>query len=102
MICPRCSVAEIAEGSSECQLCGYSSDKNKTVGVLAPDQLDERVHAELGKEFVVERELRRTADSRTYLAKRGAGGPVSLRVFPRAGKSDPALDARVRRAAQVG
>ena len=82
----------------ECPLCGYRTDKT-LVAVLPADALDERVQAELGLEFQIDRELWRTDEFRCYQAREASGRPVSLTVLPRPSPSDPAMDARFHDAA---
>ena len=53
MICPRCSIGEVAEDTRECVLCGFSMQKRVTLGKPVVDEVQETVQRELQGKFEI-------------------------------------------------
>ncbi len=83
MICPRCSIGEVAEDTRECVLCGFSMQKRVTLGKPVVDEVQETVQRELQGKFEINVLLRHGTRSVVYLAREiGRERLVVLKVIP--------------------
>jgi hypothetical protein len=83
VICPRCRVGEIADGSAICPLCGFSSRTEEVVEDPLPAALEASVRQELGGELCIERLLGRGGMSVVYLARETElNRLVAVKVLP--------------------
>ena len=69
MICPRCSVAEIAADTQECVLCGFSPSGGVVVDDRVSDEVQETLQRELADRFLLQMLRRREPWSIQYLAR---------------------------------
>ena len=83
MICPRCSIARIPEGSHECPLCGFKPATNVLVEQAAADEAWQAVQQALGDRFWLEGLERLGERSFVYRARELATErDVALKVVP--------------------
>jgi len=104
MICPRCSVAEIAPETNRCKLCGYTLLGSAPVAVQAAmaDEVLETVQRELRDRFELQVLVRRERGSTLYLARDIEDDRlVSLRLIPRQGPIEGPLIHRFAQAATL-
>ncbi len=102
MICPRCSVAEIAPDTNRCELCGYTLLGTKSVATETPvaDEVFETLQRELADRFELQVLVRRERASTVYLARDLEDDQlVSLRLVERQG---PVEGPMLHRFAQTG
>jgi serine/threonine-protein kinase len=83
MICPRCTIGEIAEESGHCALCGFAPVAGVTVQRPVADEVLETVQRELEGRFKIRVVLRHGTRTIVYLAEDvGNGQLVALKVIP--------------------
>jgi len=83
MICPRCSIARIPEGSQECPLCGFKPATNVLVEQAAADEAWQAVQQALGDRYWLEGLERLGERSFVYRARELATErEVALKVVP--------------------
>jgi len=102
MICPRCSVAEIAPDTNRCELCGYTLLGAKAVATETPvaDEVFETLQRELADRFELQVLVRRERASMVYLARDVEDDQlVSVRLITRQG---PVEGPMLHRFAQTG
>ena len=102
MICPRCSVAEIAPDTNRCELCGYTLLGAKSVATETPpaDEVVETLQRELADRFELQVLVRRERASMIYLARDLEDDQlVSVRLITRQG---PVEGPMLHRFAQTG
>jgi eukaryotic-like serine/threonine-protein kinase len=81
--CPRCRIGQVAEGATECPICGYELPKDQTVAMRVADELEQTVRKELGRYYQVERPLGQGGMSVVYLARElDLNRPVAVKVLP--------------------
>lgn len=104
MICPRCSVAEIAPETNRCKLCGYTLLGSAAVAVqpASADEVLETVQRELRDRFELQVLVRRERGSTLYLARDIEDDRlVTLRLIPRQGPVEGPLIHRFAQAATL-
>jgi serine/threonine-protein kinase len=83
MICPRCTIGEIADESGHCALCGFAPVAGVTVQRPVADEVLETVQRELEGRFKIRVLLRHGTRTIVYLAEDAASGQlVALKVIP--------------------
>ncbi len=83
MICPRCTIGEIAEDTGLCVLCGFAPGAAVVVHQPVVDEVLETVQRELEGRFKIRVLLRHGTRSIVYLAEDVASGRlVALKVIP--------------------
>jgi serine/threonine-protein kinase len=83
MICPRCTIGEIAEESGHCALCGFAPVAGVTVQRPVADEVLETVQRELEGRFKIRVVLRHGTRTIVYLAEDVDNGQlVALKVIP--------------------
>ena len=83
MICPRCSIARIPDGTHECPLCGFKPATNVLVEQAAVDQAWQAVQQALSDRFWLEGLERLGERSFVYRARDLANErTVALKVIP--------------------
>jgi len=91
MRCPRCTLAELPDGTETCVLCGYSSASVAVAEApppppppaqrLSPTELDAR--RELARDFRIDSLLDAPTGQIVYLARDSQDRPIALKVVPR-------------------
>src|SRR5213593_2759092 len=104
MRCPRCTLAELPDGTETCVLCGYSSASVAVAEAppppppppprppapppppppaqrLSPTELDAR--RELARDFRIDSLLEAPTGQIVYLARDSQDRPIALKVVPR-------------------
>ena len=101
MICPRCTIGEIAEDTGLCALCGFAPGAAVVVQQPVVDEVLETVQRELEGRFKIRVLLRHGTRSIVYLAEDVASGRmVALKVIPLQRGMQPDM-ARFQREASV-
>src|SRR6266480_7478642 len=115
MRCPRCTLAELPDGTETCVLCGYSSASVAVAEAppppapppppppqrLSPTELDAR--RELARDFRIDSLLEAPTGQIVYLARDSQDRPIALKVVPRtlAGAGAGRFDAAATDAAKL-
>src|SRR5439155_1311733 len=111
MRCPRCTLAELPDGTETCVLCGYSSASVAVAEApppppppaqrLSPTELDAR--RELARDFRIDSLLEAPTGQIVYLARDSQDRPIALKVVPRtlAGAGAGRFDAAATGAAKL-
>jgi hypothetical protein len=98
MICPRCSIARIPDGTHECPLCGFKPATNVLVEQAAVDEAWQAVQQALGDRFWLEGLERLGERSFVYRARDLASDrAVALKVVPVSQSVDHELARRFER-----
>ncbi len=83
MICPRCTIGEIADETGHCALCGFAPVAGVTVQRPVADEVLETVQRELEGKFRIRVLLRHGTRTIVYLGEDAASGQlVALKVIP--------------------
>ncbi|MBE0594436.1 MAG: protein kinase, partial [Gemmatimonadales bacterium] len=98
MICPRCSIARIPDGTHECPLCGFKPASNVLVEQAAVDEAWQAVQQALGDRYWLEGLERLGERSFVYRARELATErEVALKVVPVSQSVDHELARRFER-----